>query len=76
MCGFIVGFDSDTPSIFQRQIDFIQKSGIVSAMVGMLQASPVTRLFERLMREQHHRARSSDSEAEHRGWIHPGKETV
>lgn len=51
MAGFIVGFDSDTPSIFQRQIDFIQKSGIVSAMVGMLQAPPGTRLFERLARE-------------------------
>jgi len=36
--GFIVGFDSDTPSIFQRQIDFIQQSGIVSAMVGLLNA--------------------------------------
>jgi hypothetical protein len=35
MGGFIVGFDSDRPSVFQRQIDFIQKSGIVSAMVGM-----------------------------------------
>ncbi|MBI5062766.1 MAG: B12-binding domain-containing radical SAM protein [Desulfatitalea sp.] len=52
MGGFIVGFDSDTPSIFQRQIDFIQKSGIVSAMVGLLQAPPGTRLFERLTREQ------------------------
>jgi radical SAM superfamily enzyme YgiQ (UPF0313 family) len=51
MAGFIVGFDSDTPSIFQRQIDFIQKSGIVSAMVGMLQAPPGTRLFDRLSRE-------------------------
>jgi radical SAM superfamily enzyme YgiQ (UPF0313 family) len=55
MGGFIVGFDSDTPSIFQRQIDFIQKSGIVTAMVGMLQAPPGTRLFERLTRE--HRVR-------------------
>ena len=49
--GFIVGFDSDTPSIFQRQIDFIQKSGIVTAMVGLLQAPPGTRLYERLKRE-------------------------
>ncbi len=51
MGGFIVGFDNDTPSIFQRQIDFIQKSGIVIAMVGLLQAPPGTRLFERLKRE-------------------------
>lgn len=51
MGGFIVGFDSDTPSIFKRQIDFIQKSGIVTAMVGMLQAPPGTRLFERLKSE-------------------------
>jgi len=49
--GFIVGFDSDHPSIFQRQIDFIQKSGIVTAMVGMLQAPPGTRLLDRMRRE-------------------------
>ena len=49
--GFIVGFDSDTPSIFQRQIDFIQQSGIVTAMVGLLQAVPGTRLYERMKRE-------------------------
>jgi radical SAM superfamily enzyme YgiQ (UPF0313 family) len=52
MGGFIVGFDSDTPSIFQRQIDFIQQSGIVTAMVGMLQAPPGTRLFDRLVGER------------------------
>ena len=46
--GFIVGFDSDTPSIFQQQIEFIQKSGIVTAMVGMLQAPIGTRLYDRL----------------------------
>ncbi len=49
--GFIVGFDTDPPSIFQRQIDFIQKSGIVTAMVGLLQAPPGTKLFERLKQE-------------------------
>ena len=46
--GFIVGFDHDGPSIFKKQIDFIQKSGIVTAMVGMLQAPPGTRLFQRM----------------------------
>jgi radical SAM superfamily enzyme YgiQ (UPF0313 family) len=51
MGGFIVGFDCDRPSIFQRQIEFIQKSGIVTAMVGMLQAPPGTRLFDRLRQE-------------------------
>jgi radical SAM superfamily enzyme YgiQ (UPF0313 family) len=49
--GFIIGFDTDTPSIFQRQIDFIQRSGIVTAMVGLLQAPRGTRLYERLKRE-------------------------
>jgi radical SAM superfamily enzyme YgiQ (UPF0313 family) len=51
MGGFIVGFDSDTPSIFQRQIDFIQKSGIVTAMVGLLQAPYGTDLYQRMQKE-------------------------
>jgi len=46
--GFIVGFDHDFADIFQRQIEFIQKSGIVTAMVGLLQAPPGTRLYDRL----------------------------
>jgi radical SAM superfamily enzyme YgiQ (UPF0313 family) len=49
--GFIVGFDNDSPSIFQQQIDFIQKSGIVTAMVGLLQAPFGTRLYERMQKE-------------------------
>jgi radical SAM superfamily enzyme YgiQ (UPF0313 family) len=51
MAGFIVGFDTDTPGIFQRQIDFIQKAGIVTAMVGLLQAPYGTRLYHRLEAE-------------------------
>lgn len=49
--GFIVGFDSDTPTIFRRQMEFIQKSGIVAAMIGLLNAPRGTRLYERLSRE-------------------------
>ena len=49
--GFIVGFDYDTHSIFQRQIDFIQKSGVVIAMVAMLQAPSGTELYKRMKRE-------------------------
>jgi len=49
--GFIVGFDSDTRSTFKQLIDFIQKSGIVTAMVGLLQAPPGTKLFDRLKKE-------------------------
>ncbi len=49
--GFIVGFDNDSPAVFQHQIDFIQQSGIVSAMVGLLNAPKNTRLYERLEAE-------------------------
>jgi radical SAM superfamily enzyme YgiQ (UPF0313 family) len=49
--GFIIGFDNDVASIFKRQIEFIQKSGIVTAMVGMLQAPPGTKLYARLAGE-------------------------
>jgi len=51
--GFIVGFDDDTSSVFQRQTDFIQQSGIVSAMVGLLNAPKNTKLYDRL--EMEHR---------------------
>jgi radical SAM superfamily enzyme YgiQ (UPF0313 family) len=49
--GFIVGFDSDPATIFERQIRFIQESGIVTAMVGMLTALRGTRLHQRLRNE-------------------------
>jgi radical SAM superfamily enzyme YgiQ (UPF0313 family) len=49
--GFIVGFDSDPESIFQAQINFIQRSGIVTAMVGLLNAPTGTKLYRRLKEE-------------------------
>jgi len=51
MGGFIVGFDNDSPAIFKSQINFIQRSGIVTAMVGLLNAPRGTRLYQRLKRE-------------------------
>ncbi|MBA7514706.1 Hopanoid C-2 methylase [subsurface metagenome] len=49
--GFIVGFDSDPLSIFRSQISFIQSSGIVTAMVGLLNAPRDTALYKRLKEE-------------------------
>jgi len=49
--GFIVGFDNDQTNVFQRQIDFIQQSGIVAAMVGLLNAPKNTKLYERMKEE-------------------------
>jgi len=54
-----VCFYSDTPSVFQRQIDFIQQSGIVSAMVGLLNAPKNTMLYQRM--EVEHRLTTTSS---------------
>jgi radical SAM superfamily enzyme YgiQ (UPF0313 family) len=51
MGGFIVGFDTDTPKIFDKMVQFIQKSGVITAMVGLLNALPKTKLHERLSNE-------------------------
>lgn len=49
--GFILGFDHEKPTIFQNMINFIQNSGIVTAMVGLLTAPPGTRLYDRMKEE-------------------------
>ena len=49
--GFIVGFDQDPPEIFDIQEKFIQRSGIITAMVGLLNAPTGTRLYRRLQAE-------------------------
>lgn len=49
--GFIVGFDNDKESIFDRMVNFIQDSGIVTAMVGLLNAPKGTKLYQRLLGE-------------------------
>lgn len=49
--GFILGFDGDSTATFQKQIDFIQESGIVSAMVGLLNAERGSKLYQRLKEE-------------------------
>ncbi len=49
--GFIVGFDNDSSSIFEKQIEFIQKSRIITAMVGILNAPRGTKLYKRIEME-------------------------
>jgi radical SAM superfamily enzyme YgiQ (UPF0313 family) len=51
MGGFILGFDNDTPNIFKRQVAFIQESGIISAMIGLLNAPTKSQLYKRLKAE-------------------------
>lgn len=50
--GFIIGFDSEPESCEQTISDFIQESGIMLAMIGLLSALPNTQLTRRLGRER------------------------
>lgn len=51
MAGFIVGFDNDPPNIFDKLIDFVNQSNIITAMVGLLNAPLGTKLYQRLKQE-------------------------
>ncbi len=56
--GFIVGFDSEEPDIFERQLELISGMPIPRAMVGLLLALPGTRLWRRLEAEGRLRGQS------------------
>lgn len=62
--GFIVGFDKDDASIFNRQIDFIQKSGIPFPIVNILKAPPGTELYDRIKTENRLSKRFAFSEGD------------
>jgi radical SAM superfamily enzyme YgiQ (UPF0313 family) len=49
--GFIVGFDSDGPGIFEVQRAFIESLPVAAAMIGVLTALPSTQLWRRLEKE-------------------------
>jgi radical SAM superfamily enzyme YgiQ (UPF0313 family) len=49
--GFIIGFDSDSETIFDDQREFIEQAAIPWAMAGFLQAPPTTPLYERMRKE-------------------------
>jgi radical SAM superfamily enzyme YgiQ (UPF0313 family) len=51
LAGFIVGFDSDDETIFERQREFIELTNITWAMAGVLQAPPTTALYDRMKLE-------------------------
>jgi len=49
--GFVLGFDSDGPQIFDEMIDFVQRAGVPYATVSLLVALPNTPLYGRMKRE-------------------------
>jgi len=46
--GMIVGFDHDDRDIFEEQFQFIQRAGVLYAMMNLLEAVPKTPLYERI----------------------------
>jgi len=50
--GFIVGFDADDETIFERQREFVDRTAIAWAMIGLLQAPPSTAFFDRVKKER------------------------
>jgi radical SAM superfamily enzyme YgiQ (UPF0313 family) len=63
--GFIVGFDNDRQTVFDSLVEFIQKSGVVTAMVGLLNAPRGTRLYNRLLSENRITGEISGNNTDH-----------
>jgi radical SAM superfamily enzyme YgiQ (UPF0313 family) len=51
MAGFIIGFDGEKNGAGDRIVEFVSRTGIPAAMMGMLQALPNTGLWHRLEKE-------------------------
>ena len=51
MAGFIIGFDGEKSGAGRRIVEFVSRTGIPAAMMGMLQALPNTGLWHRLEKE-------------------------
>ena len=68
VCGLVIGFDLDTPDVFDNIIKEIQSSGIPLVALQVLKPIYGTRLYERLKKEG--RLQLSESETErYEDWI-------
>ena len=67
MGGFIVGFDSDGPEVFEAQRRFIADSPVPMAMIGPLMALPATDLWTRLEKEGRLRTTGSGNDGDQFG---------
>lgn len=60
MAGFIIGFDGEAKGAGDRIVNFVEKTSIPTAMLGMLQALPHTALWYRLEKEGRLLAKETD----------------
>jgi len=65
--GFIIGSDAEKPSVFDDLFRFIQESGIVLPMLGLLTALKGTKLYARLEQEGRLKYESDGNNTHHIG---------
>ncbi len=66
---FILGLDTDTPSVFQNIIDFINESGLVMVSINLLKAPIGTELYDK-MKEQNRLISNLDFDENMSNMIH------